>query len=251
MQRREAIKQGFGLVGLLAAGGFAYGEFANAEPTLKLRPPAARDENDFLALCIRCGLCVEACPFDTLKLAQFRDGGIGIGTPFFKPREIPCYMCTHIPCAIKCPTGALDVKAVSDDDGKLDINKARMGMAVVDDKACIAYFGLRCDACYRNCPLIDKALKLEYKHNERTGKHALLLPIVDTDVCTGCGKCEQSCITKKASITVVPREILKGEMNDNYVKGWEQGDEDRIKDNDTKIKLDSKKSLKYLNGDEL
>lgn len=251
MQRREAIKQGFSLVGLLAAGGFAYGEFANAEPTLKLRPPAARDENDFLALCIRCGLCVEACPFDTLKLAQFRYGGIGIGTPFFKPREIPCYMCTHIPCAIKCPTGALDFKAVSDDDGKLDINKARMGMAVVDDKACIAYFGLRCDACYRNCPLIDKALKLEYKHNERTGKHALLLPIVDTDVCTGCGKCEQSCITKKASITVVPREILKGEMNDNYVKGWEQGDEDRIKDNDTKIKLDSKKSLKYLNGDEL
>ncbi|RAZ22761.1 ferredoxin-type protein NapG, partial [Campylobacter hyointestinalis subsp. lawsonii] len=118
-------------------------------------------------------------------------------------------------------------------------------------KACIAYFGLRCDACYRNCPLIDKALKLEYKHNERTGKHALLLPIVDTDVCTGCGKCEQSCITKKASITVVPREILKGEMNENYVKGWEQSDENRIKDNDTKIKLDSKKSLKYLNGDEL
>lgn len=40
-------------------------------------------------------------------------------------------------------------------------------------------------------------------------------------------------------------------MNDNYVKGWDQSDENRIKDNDTKIKLDGKKSLKYLNGDEL
>ncbi|ALV24866.1 menaquinol dehydrogenase NapGH, periplasmic component NapG [Campylobacter iguaniorum] len=251
MQRREAIKQGFSLVGLLAAGGFAYGEFASASPVLKLRPPGAMDEDKFLSLCIRCGICVDACPFHTLKLAQFRDGGIGMGTPFFKPREIPCYMCTDIPCAVKCPTGALDASSMMS-DGKLDINKSRMGMAVVDDKTCIAYFGLRCDACYRNCPLIDKALKLEYKHNERTGKHAFLLPIVDTDVCTGCGKCEQSCITKKASITVVPREVIKGEMNDNYIKGWDEGDFDRIKNPDTKIKLNSKKSLNYLNdGDEL
>ena len=31
------------------------------------RPSTKRD---FLGACVRCGLCVEACPYDTLKLAR-------------------------------------------------------------------------------------------------------------------------------------------------------------------------------------
>jgi NapH/MauN family ferredoxin-type protein len=34
-----------------------------------LHPPGAREDADFLAACIKCGQCVEACPFDTLSLA--------------------------------------------------------------------------------------------------------------------------------------------------------------------------------------
>ena len=48
MQRRDAIKTGFSLVGLLAASSFIYKEYANAKPVLKLRPPAALDEDEFL-----------------------------------------------------------------------------------------------------------------------------------------------------------------------------------------------------------
>ncbi len=247
MERREALKQGFSIVSLAVAGGFAYGEFANATPVLKLRPPGARSEDEFLALCVRCGLCVEACPFDTLKLAQFKDAGVGIGTPFFTPRKIPCKMCIDIPCVDRCPTSALDPSPLKDDAGRWDINRAKMGMAIVDDKVCIAYHGLRCEVCYRACPLIDKALKLEYRHNERTGKHALLLPIVDTDICTGCGMCEQVCVTKKSSISIVPREYVAGVMNDTYVKGWKDGDEERVKGNEQDIKLNLKKGIKALN----
>lgn len=250
MQRREALKTGFSILSLSIAGGFLYGEFAMAKTKLRLRPPGALEEDKFLTKCVRCGLCVEACPFDTLKLATFKDGGIGIGTPFFEPRKIPCYMCVDIPCVDSCPTEALDKNLVSK-EGKLDINSSRMGVAVVDDKNCVAYFGIQCDACYRACPLIDKAIYIGYKRNDRTGKHALLLPIVDSDFCTGCGKCENACITKKAAISVIPREFVIGEVNDNYVKGWVKGDDDKLKKADTTVKLNSKKSIDYLNGDEL
>ena len=56
---------------LAATGGAAWayvlGKSRGAEG--HLRPPGAREEADFLAACIKCGQCVEACPFDTLSLA--------------------------------------------------------------------------------------------------------------------------------------------------------------------------------------
>lgn len=252
MQRRDAIKSGFSLLALALAGSAGICEYANANENLRLRPPGALKEKEFLSKCIRCGLCVSACPYDTLKLASFRDFGVAMGTPFFTPRLTPCFMCEDIPCAVACPTSALELEILNDENGRLNINEAKMGVAVVDEKNCVAYFGVQCDACYRACPLIDKAIFIDYRHNDRTGKHAMLLPIIDSDYCTGCGKCEKACITDKAAITVVPREMILGKINEHYVKGWVQGDDAKLKDIDTKIKLDSKKGLDYLNnGDEL
>jgi len=247
--RREALKFGAKAAILALGGGFIWSLSAKASPLVLLRPPGAKAEKQFLKSCIRCGLCVEACPFDTLKLATLEDG-ISVGTPYFEPRKIPCHMCEHIPCVPACPTGALDANLVST-AGKLDINKAKMGVAVVDMKNCVAYWGIQCDACYRSCPLIDKALYLEYRRNERTQKHAFLLPVVDSDICTGCGMCERACITEKAAITVLNREVVLGKVGDNYVKGWVKEDERRVDDADSKIKLDIKKATDYLNGGEL
>ena len=42
---------------------------AQALPAQALRPPGALPEAEFLAACIRCGLCVRDCPYDTLSLA--------------------------------------------------------------------------------------------------------------------------------------------------------------------------------------
>ncbi len=61
---------------------------------------------------------------------------------------------------------------------ELDINKAQMGVAVIDDNSCIAFWGIQCDACYRACPLLGQAISIEYSKNERTGKHAFLKPVV-------------------------------------------------------------------------
>lgn len=183
-------------------------------------------------MCIKCGQCAEACPYDTLHIAKPGDGS-PVGTPYFIPRQTPCYMCTDIPCVPVCPTGALDKESVSklqNAQKVLDITKAKMGVAVVDEHSCIAFWGIQCDACYRACPLLDEAIDLEYKRNDRTGKHAYLVPRINPDVCTGCGLCERACVTKKAAIFVLPKKVAQGDLGDHYIKGWEASDEKRLKD---------------------
>ena len=83
-----------------------YARDARALPAEALRPPGALDEPDFLAACIRCGLCVRDCPYDTLSLADLGEGA-ATGTPFFTARQIPCEMCDDIPCVKACPTEAI------------------------------------------------------------------------------------------------------------------------------------------------
>ena len=200
---------------LLALGAGLYSRSASALPALALRPPGALAETDFLAACVRCGLCVRDCPYDTLKLSDLGEP-IPVGTPYFKAREIPCEMCEDIPCVKACPTGALDRQLT-------DINQSRMGLAaLVDHETCLNFLGLRCDVCYRVCPVIDKAITLEMQHNPRSDRHALLLPTVHSDACTGCGKCEKSCVLPVAAIRVLPRALAQGALPAHYRKGWEE-----------------------------
>lgn len=203
-------------VGLLGLGlGALARQQADGLPAQTLRPPGALVEGEFLGACVRCGLCVEACPYDTLKLARWFEP-VTTGTPWFSARQVPCEMCDDIPCVVACPTGALDPALTEIDD-------ARMGVAVlIDHETCLNALGLRCDVCYRVCPLIDKAITLDLQHNARTGKHAIFLPTVHSDICTGCGKCEHACVLEEAAIKVLPRQLAKGELGHHYRLGWEE-----------------------------
>jgi ferredoxin-type protein NapG len=198
---------------LLALGLGVYARRSAALPAYALRPPGARPEGEFLGACVRCGLCVRDCPYGTLDLARLGED-VATGTPYFVARDVPCEMCEDIPCVKACPTGALD-------HALTDIKKSRMGLAVlVDHETCLNYQGLRCDVCYRVCPLIDKAITLEPQHNERTGRHALFIPVVHSEHCTGCGKCEKGCVLEKAAIKVFPLALAKGEAGRHYRLGW-------------------------------
>ena len=203
---------GVGAVGLLLG---LYAEESEALPAYALRPPGAIPGSDFLGACVRCGLCVRDCPYDTLRLAALGDAP-ATGTPYFVARAVPCEMCEDIPCVAACPTGALNKDLDNIDD-------ARMGVAVlVGHETCLNYLGLRCDVCYRVCPLIDEAISLERQHNERTGAHARFIPVVDSDYCTGCGKCEHACVLEDAAIKVLPRELATGTLGHHYRLGWEE-----------------------------
>jgi ferredoxin-type protein NapG len=259
-ERRRFLKELIGSVGAATVGGIAWTGFIDGKMAypLILRPPGASAEKDFVARCTKCGLCAEACPYHAVVMARPGDNR-PLGTPYFLARENPCRMCTDIPCAGACPTGALDVSRVSSKDERgrasLDINLARMGLAVIDRETCIAFWGIQCDACYRACPLIDKAITVEYARNERTGKHAMLAPVVHSSLCTGCGLCEHACVTKKASIFVLPRDAAMGESSARYIKGWEASDEERMKDlpedKPTVTPKSEKAPLDYLNTGEL
>jgi len=171
-----------------------------------LRPPGALDAAAFLATCLKCGQCVEACPFGTLHLASQADDAVG-GTPTFTPRQIPCEMCEDVPCAEACPSGALDPE--------VPIDEARMGLAVLlDRETCLAHLGLRCETCYRACPLIDQAIVIEHR-TEGDGA-ASFIPTVDSDHCTGCGACERACVIEVPAIKVISRELAQGALGEHY-----------------------------------
>ena len=202
-------------VGILGMGLGMYSKTVSSLPAMAIRPPGAIPEDEFLGACIRCGLCVRDCPYDILKLGQLGDD-VAAGTPYFTARTGPCEMCVDIPCVPVCPTNALDHDLT-------DINDARMGLAVlVDQETCIAFLGLRCEVCFNICPIRGDAITLDYQHNTRSGKHALFIPVVHSDACTGCGLCEKACILEEAAIKVFPMHLAKGELGRHYRIGWEE-----------------------------
>lgn len=183
---RRDLCCGMGL-GLGALAAWAGGLRHVAHAAGPLRPPGAGSEPDFLAACIRCGLCVQACPYGTLR----RDGTAGVlglasGAPSFDARANPCRLCKDAPelrCIAACPTGALVPTPVPE---------LRIGLAAIDRDTCLAYNGVTCRACWHACPFPDRALRYD----------ALLRPIVDAAACIGCGLCEHACLTEPAAIVV-------------------------------------------------
>jgi ferredoxin-type protein NapG len=212
--RRQFLLNAARSVALAATGGLLWSyllqQQARATP-YALRPPGAVGEEAFNAMCIKCGQCITACPYDTLKLAAAGDT-IPLGTPYFLPRQVPCYMCPDIPCKRACPTGALDPDLTG-------IERSRMGLAVIDVEHCLSWQGLRCEICYRTCPLIDRAITVEYQPR-RLSKHALFVPTVHSEACTGCGLCEQACPTQEAAIRVLPHPLIQGKIGEHYRLGW-------------------------------
>jgi len=207
-KRRELLKTSVRAAGALGITWLALDtaaeSAAGAEPQA-LRPPGALDESSFLSACVRCGLCVRACPYDILSLATL-DGPAELGTPYFVAREDPCRMCKNIPCAKACPTGALD-------SGMTEIKEADMGVAVlVGHETCLNYKGLNCSICFRVCPVRGEAITLQ--PHTIDGKQRII-PTVHSDACTGCGTCEKHCVIKEAAIRVLPRPLGLGEAGRN------------------------------------
>ncbi|MBI2185979.1 MAG: ferredoxin-type protein NapG [Acidobacteria bacterium] len=195
-------------VTLVGAGLALHASQVRALPSQVIRAPGARAEPEFLAACLRCGMCVCDCPYHILELATLGQD-IATGTPYFVARSRPCEMCVDIPCVKACPSGALDPELT-------DINQARMGLAILSDhETCLNFLGLRCEVCYRACPLSDKAITLEPQQNPRS-LHAMFIPTVHSDQCTGCGKCEHACVLETAAIRVLPRRLTKGELGGHY-----------------------------------
>lgn len=107
-EKRRRFLRSLGLIGGVA-GLAALGYLPLARPAhpLRLRPPGALDERDFLASCIKCGQCLQVCPVSAIRLGDV-DDGFGIGVPYIDARAQACdFSCDAIQCVLACPTGSL------------------------------------------------------------------------------------------------------------------------------------------------
>lgn len=175
-------------------------------PAPLLRPPGAGQPTDFMARCIRCGRCLEACPYQAVHAAPL-NAGREASTPYVSARVQACRLCQDFPCAAACPTGALMPPS--------ERAAAGMGTARINEETCLSFQGMRCEVCYRACPLIDEAIRIDYRPREGDGIHAVFAPQVANDRCPGCGLCEQRCPVDDPApaIVVVPT----GADEDAYV----------------------------------
>lgn len=218
MERREFVIQV--AQGAAAAGGVGLGWFTllvqQAHAAAPLRPPGALPRDDFTGNCIKCGQCVQACPYQSVRLVKTGEPGLA-GTPTIVPRDVPCYMCEPLWCVKACPTGALN-------PALQDVTQARMGLAVIDVEHCLSWQGLRCEVCFRACPVQGKAITLTVQQR-LISKHAMFVPVVHSEACTGCGLCEKRCPTEVAAIRVLDPALVQGKIGEHYRLGWKHESE--------------------------
>lgn len=78
----------------------------------------------------------------------------------------------------------------------------KMGVAVIDEDLCIAFQGMRCEVCYRTCPLIDEAIVIDYRLREGDAIHSVFAPVIDEDKCVGCGLCVERCVVSEPRVAI-------------------------------------------------
>ncbi len=178
--------------------GVALFRSSRAARTPLIRPPGAR-ENSLEARCIRCGLCIRACPTGAIQPALLEGGLESLWTPVLVPRLGYCdYSCNA--CGQVCPAEAIPPLGLEEK------RRAVLGRAYVDRNRCIPWADHRpCIVCEEMCPVPEKAIVLE----EATVTDAAGQPVtvqrprVVEERCIGCGICEYKCpVSGEAAIRV-------------------------------------------------
>lgn len=151
-----------------------------------LRPPGALDEEAFLASCIKCGQCIQVCPYHSLKLLDLA-AGIDMGTPAVDARQRGCYLCDLFPCILCCPSGALDAEV-------REIKQVQMGIAVLHDPQ-------RCWAV-DNKPVTEKWLAELKSHGNETDLEQTFNAKLMKSVNKPCRLCEEVCPIPKRETAI-------------------------------------------------
>lgn len=165
-----------GLAGL-GGGRVLSGRFARAGQ--KLRPPGAIREDRFLAMCIRCGNCLQACPSEILHADLSLASWESLATPVLVFRDGYCREDCRA-CLQVCPSGAIRRLGLKE---KLEY---KIGLAAVEFDLCLLAYDRECEICQRACP--REAVDFRWSDEEYT-----VIPLIDAERCNGCGGCLIAC----------------------------------------------------------
>ncbi len=172
MHRREVILGGVGVLAIL--GGVGVGSFLRAENGAKyLRPPGAVDS--FEALCVKCGQCVQVCPYHSIKLLDLASGK-DLGTAYVDFKERGCYLCDLFPCVLACPSGALN-HSIN------DINDVKMGVAIIQNP----------QNCYFDKPVATELVQSLLNRKIHNDRELAAQNIVKENIAQSCRLCVDSC----------------------------------------------------------
>ena len=155
-----------------------------------LTPPGSLSARNMKNHCTACQLCVSACPNGVLRpstdLMTFMQPKMSFERGYCRPE------CTE--CSSVCPAGA--IKPIT----KEDKSSIQIGHAVWTRELCIPIRDdQECGNCARHCPTGAITMVPSNESDPKSKK----VPVVNEEMCIGCGTCEALCPSRPLSAIYV------------------------------------------------
>ena len=151
-----------------------------------IRPPWGIPENLFTEICTRCDECITACPEKVIS------AGPG-GYPAVSFDDGECTFCGD--CRQYCEPGALKAADAEAKPWRV--------LAIVDGSDCLGTQGVLCRLCDEQC----EVRAISFPQVGLAG-----VPLIDTQLCTGCGACIGPCPTDAITARAQDRSNKSGEQ---------------------------------------
>lgn len=143
---------------------------AHKSPCNVVRPPWSLPEEQFLNTCERCSDCITACETGLLKKG---DGGFPEACFSKTSSHSECTFCEA--CVNACSHGAI----------RKEPEQQPWQVKAHIQNTCLAKNKVHCRTCSEQCE--SEAIQF------RLAPGGIALPILDTDLCNGCGACAAGC----------------------------------------------------------
>lgn len=153
-------------------------------------PPGSLSQSNFAQHCTGCQLCVSVCPNQILRpstgLMTLMQPEMSYERGYCRPE---CVKCSEV-----CPAGA--IRPIT----KADKSAIQIGHAVwIKDNCVVNRDDVTCTACKESCP--TSAIQLVPR--DANDPESLKIPVVDNEMCIGCGACENLCPSRPFSAIYV------------------------------------------------
>lgn len=153
-------------------------------------PPGAQSLRHMAQHCTGCQLCVSVCPNDVLrpstKLTTLMQPEASYERGYCRPE---CVRCSEV-----CPAGAI-LRITPADKSAIQIGHA----VWVKDNCVPLTDGVECGNCARHCPTGAITMVASDPEDPYSPK----IPAVNTELCIGCGACENLCPARPFSAIYV------------------------------------------------